>query len=1324
MNLQQFFADRFNSDPYELLYAAHSDLVSLASAAGIDWNDVAGDIQLASSNGLASKFSKYARRNPAVIKKKDFGRADVFSRIEVRDGIEYPFINFVWHAQGAGSWSGWDYLWAEYHRELERGGTAVPSPKTQRDSLEKMAIAKAKQEQRERESEWREAQDNARRLRSYQDFLQRYNAADAELGDHPYLIKKGIQAIAEFTDIRRVSEWDRGPTPQECLAIPLSKLQPDSPIIGWQRVYVSGEKKQTLAVNTGDYKGACHVIGNLREAQRVCVSEGFATAASVYLAAHKANKPFDAVIMAVSANNIPNVVKTLVEEFPAIEVWCALDNDKEKSKIGKGNTGLATGLKILSEFPQVKCVYPIFQDGEKGTDYNDLMLLKGIVETKKQIYSHNNKLASSSNAFEANLQLLSVIAQQPEQTFLRHLSELVSTGMSSCPRRYSPGELCKLIASRLKKINATRYTGVVKEHISRKFEQQKKDAQAPRSFSERITNSAKRPEHITYKRFDTPHITSEIREYIANQVGPVIVRAGMGSGKSKHLLRPFMQSADRGVAIAHRISLVDNLWGVMNKDDDGQVIKTDILHYEDEGAKAQAPYANKLAICINSTVKPCWRHLMEKHDFFGLDEATQALRAILSGAFMTDSVPVLHKLIDGIATTENHAVLLDADASDLLVDLCELALARREKLGLSPWTQIHVVELPVDVTYEKEGERIARRVFYTDTNRITAEVQKAAAAGEKFLLPTDSAKYAEDMMDILQREWPEKKWLCINADTKPSDEVRAFTDDPNKMAPLYDGVIYSPAISSGVSIETPHFTRHFGVFHGVVIPSDAIQMLRRDRTATEFVIGLTGMPGRREENVESIENAYLQAMIETAGKNNTFTDAHLDDNGRLSFGLADTTYSRLQMKVMGMEAKARNNFANNLICILDDDGYDVHHLAENEELSAQGKAMRKEAKVRVSEITIQRHLEIETPTDEVRDKLLAKHSRSETEQAQLTRWEIENELKLPVNEQSLKFLADGGKAKLKLAELLMMDEVSAARIDREEQSIEFTYYFKKNGEADKATIIALSRDQADARFSRMQPLATSIKVKHRPLVEITQRNFVMLRNRALREYFTTCGIDPDSKNGEASQKDMKAAMKQLRNTEKRDLFNTVIKVSGYLSQNEDDAPKRPETVFRDICKSMGLKTNKRRLRLSEARNGPRGSAWSITPESWEFIQGILERRAEAGLSFFDNKRSARTEVSDPTCGSNIYIESKVGSPDTPPQTSVLPEVAAIQDAVQGTPIPLDWAKGALSATEFKKLLEWPLNLVRKTLAGLYLTENMHTLSPNELSALNNWHMRL
>ncbi|HAZ54089.1 MAG TPA: hypothetical protein DCY50_03435, partial [Franconibacter helveticus] len=888
--------------------------------------------------GSAEKFTKYTGHGPAVLIPKMKGKVEIYSRMEsTQDGIRYPFVNFVSKGADAGVWSGFQYLLSEFRRyQQQHGGTVVPLSDRE---IQQRQRAEARRKERERQAEIAFLMEKQRRdgdLIEYLQFADAFASAPVEDGSWPYAVKKGISSIFSYCNVRRVTYWDHGPNPkkpkkQTVMAIPLSHIdgRHDGRIIGWQRITANNDKLQTRAVDAGDFSGSCHIIGQLRGAKRVCVVEGFATGASVY---YVAKNRFDAVIVAVSANNVIKVVEQVLDLYPGMEVWCALDNDQKSARNGKGNTGLRVGIEVMKKFPQVRCTYPRYEASEPElSDFNDLHVARGVTETNRQLFSKENRLALPGNIFDAELLALSVAPVVDRRAFSRQLTRCIDAGMTQCPFKLSPQELISLLKMTLDNIGADKALyGNVYNRVKRSFKQKCDKAQAFRSFSERITNPSLRPDHITYKRFDTPHMTREVLAYIKSLNGLVIVRACMGSGKSKHLLRPMMHSAERGVSVAHRVSLIGGLWDMMTRADDGRRMNCDILHYQDPGYQELAPYASKLTICINSIVKGCWQPLMKKHDFFGLDEATQGLRATLSGKAMAHPVDVFNRLIDAIAHSEEHALLVDADASDILVDLCELAMAKREQTGLSTWTQIHVIELPVDVKYKTaDGKREARRVLYTDTDRIMVEVLKAVEAGEKFLLATDSTNFAEQLLLQLRDRWPEKKWLYVSQDTKPDQEVVAFTDSPNQRAKLYDGLIYSPAISSGVSIEEKHFTRHFGCFCGQVVPSDAIQMLRRDRTATEFLVGLNKLPGVREENAESIRRGFLQALLETAEINDEFTDAILDGD-RLSLGLADTTYVRMKFKVAAMEAQARNDFANNLICILYADGYQVSHLAENE----------------------------------------------------------------------------------------------------------------------------------------------------------------------------------------------------------------------------------------------------------------------------------------------------------------------------------------------------------------------------------------------------------
>lgn len=1317
MNLTDFFQHKFNSDPFSLLDAASDELDSLASAAGINWKECAHEVQLASVRGSAEKFTKYTGHGPAVLSPKLKGKVEIYSRMETtQDGIRYPFVNFVSKGGDAGVWSGFQYLLSEFRRyQQQHGGTVVPLSDRE---IQQRQRAEARRKERERQAEITILMEKQRRdgdLIEYLQFADAFANSPVEDGSWPYAIEKGIGSVFSACNVRRVTYWDHGPKSkvpkkQTVMAIPLSHIDSryDGRIVGWQRITSNNGKYQTRAVDSGDFSGSCHVIGQLRGAKRVCIVEGFATGASVY---YVAKNRFDAVIVAVSANNVIKVVEQVLDLYPGMEVWCALDNDQKSARNGKGNTGLRVGIDVMKKFPQVRCSYPRFDITEGDlSDFNDLHQARGVTETNRQLFSKENRLALPGNTFDAELLALSVSPLDNRRALARQLVRCIDAGMMYCPSKMSPQELIAVLRMTLDNMGADKALyGTVYNRVKRAFRQKCDKAQAFRSFSERITNPSLRPDHITYKRFDTPHMTQSVLDYIRSLTGPVIVRAGMGSGKSKHLLRPMMHAADRGVSVAHRVSLIGGLWDMMTRADDGRRMKCDILHYQDPGYQEIAPYAKKLTICINSIVKGCWQPLMKKHDFFGLDEATQGLRATLSGKAMAHPVDVFNRLIDSIAYSEDHALLVDADASDILVDLCELAMAKREQTGLSTWTQIHVIELPVDVKYKKaDGQREARRVLYTDTDRIMVEVLKAVEAGEKFLLATDSTNFAEQLLLQLRDRWPEKKWLYVSQDTKPDEEVVAFTDAPNQRARLYDGLIYSPAISSGVSIEEKHFTRHFGCFCGQVVPSDAIQMLRRDRTATEFLVGLNKLPGVREENADSIRRGFLQALLETAEINEEFTDAILDGD-RLSLGLADTTYVRMKFKVAAMEAQARNDFANNLICILYADGYNVSHLAQDEQASASGKALRKASKERVWDMTVLRHTEAETPSEDERDELLAKRSLSEDEQAQLARWDIEQELKLDVNPLSLKFLLDGGKKKLTLAELKTMDELTAARIDREQQAIAFTYQFRKGARNEFVAITALSREAADAQFARMQPGVTGYTVQARPLMEVTQRTYASLHRKVAREYFTTCGIDPDTGAGEATQEGMKAAMEQLMDAATADRFNNVLRFGGYI--NPKGRPKRPETVFKQICESFGYSTQKRRLTRAQGL----GYVWSITTESWGFIHGILARRAEDSLSFVQIKLDAGVaEAGDLDCGSTIDIGSQSGSPDTGFTEAA---TRSIEEAIAGMPVPFAWVRAALTREELAQLAAMPQRLIQATVAGLFMAENIGMLSAGEYDVL-------
>ncbi|MDE9484303.1 hypothetical protein KKJ30_22045, partial [Xenorhabdus bovienii] len=212
MTLIDFYQTKFNSDPYEILYAAYGELAEIAASAGIDWNECAPNIQLVAVQGKAEKYSVYTGKYPAVLEKKLRGRVEIYSRLETsNNGIRYPFVNFVKKGFGDGSWSGYQFLLSAYHAFNRSNGTAISAQYDEQANQKKIAERRAKRLEHEDTGRRIANQNRHQALMDYLHMSELFRNAPAEDGFHPYPVKKQISPIFKSCDVRRISYWDHGP---------------------------------------------------------------------------------------------------------------------------------------------------------------------------------------------------------------------------------------------------------------------------------------------------------------------------------------------------------------------------------------------------------------------------------------------------------------------------------------------------------------------------------------------------------------------------------------------------------------------------------------------------------------------------------------------------------------------------------------------------------------------------------------------------------------------------------------------------------------------------------------------------------------------------------------------------------------------------------------------------------------------------------------------------------------------------------------------------------------------------------------------------------
>lgn len=1381
--ITRYYEQEFGSDPEMLLNEAASDICNWATPFDVDLHKIFSNIELV-EKGAEDRFTKYASYAemnsalPSYLKSK----ATLISHIRTtaKGNIRYPYLALIIKGSIETIWNGYEYLAEQFEQACRSNFTQQQQAEAEQRREEKKRRFEQQQAEREAQRAQQEAEKEAQRQQDIawlNTYRANFNNAPAEMGTGPYFAKKRIGDIVTLSNVKRLSDNRVGMH----TSIPFTKLEGKDrgSMVAFQRIIDkpkegNSNKAVTKSTESGTLKGAVHVFGELVNGERIIVGEGYATVASAMLA-----KNAKAGVMAYSANNMITVVDVLRRNYPESELFILVDNDHKTCTDGKGNAGMLAAMEILTKHHasnKAKAYVPAFEgmseeSKKTSSDFNDLHCKLGLDEVSRQIGAKKHRIDWNITALERNIFKLRYVKNKDIN---RQIKRCVWSGMHLVPMHISFDELFNRLANEIKSIqlcrdNFSSASAMKFLHSAMKRIDAAHTARAMafRSFSDRIKNPKTRPSHVNYIEFKQWQVNAEIINYIRGCTGPVILRAGMGSRKSSAALRQLMRESERGLLTAHRQTLTHDLYRTMSdeKEYDQLGQDKDMLHYQDQGIAEMAPYANKLVCCVNSIIKGIFRPLITNHEFFGMDEATQTLRSVLTGNAMAYPVDVYNMMKTSIAATTGTVLLCDADANDHLITLLERANEKREELGLPAWPQINVIDLPVNVEVELEDQQRSKiRVDYSDPNSTFLEIKEAIRNGEKILLATDSTSYAEQVKEFvtqfnLQEEKKKNphKVLYVSKDTKPEQTVKDFQDNPEVQAKYYEALIYSPAISSGVSINVRHFTRHFGVFYGEIVPSDAIQMLRRDRKATQFTLGLGKMNHNRETNLMRMVRGFVEVSKDAKCTMNF-------EDGTFNLGTHDTEFNRARMKLMVEENRARADFANQILRILKEDGYDVHHMASDEIDIEMGKEQRKAMTAYIEHRKFTLHMDSPTPTDDRKKKLLEQNSLSEAERAELNRWDMEHYLCEEVNASVYDLWLDGGLKKAARFELLRMTQEQAEKVDELEARTEFTYRiqqphaqypetftYKANNENE--ALLSLHQQFAGIRIDTIEPksdgvMTCAVRVKGQqiersvvandkqeaiewlykeyfeaevlsktqtPVVEISKRQYVGINRKKLIQYLIDCGIDPKTGEGEATQDAMKAAMNRLITTEAdRDVFNNICTLWG--GRLDKYGKKRPTDLFKLVAEQLGLTATNRRLPRSIGGE----TVWFFDPQSWAVMDERNEKRKASIVTSYELESLDNTILKGihDLNSISIYNETNVD----PVHIALTPWNQLLETATKLVDVPLEWAKTLLNEEEQTIFTSGKMKLrhLCMVLRDQYVMDKAHELTQGEFNRLKNW----
>ena len=234
--------------------------------------------------------------------------------------------------------------------------------------------------------------------------------------------------------------------------------------------------------------------------------------------------------------------------------------------------------------------------------------------------------------------------------------------------------------------------------------------------------------------------------------------------------------------------------------------------------------------------------------------------------------------------------------------------------------------------YKKAASHSGIKVQTGDINHVRALAIESACRTNT-LIACDAVKEALALAKSIEKNGGPAA-LVITADNAQWPEQAAFIADPN--ATTHQVVIYSPVITSALSITSGHFKAHFGIFQGQVVPSDAIQMLRRDRTATGFVIGIKQPQYSKSEAVEANYKCKPVSLDDLlAGM--SFKDGEQDKAAALVRSeLAAMQFRFVEYTHRKNEAWLRDNIQNTLPASLLARGFSVEVMEHDDDLSLSG----------------------------------------------------------------------------------------------------------------------------------------------------------------------------------------------------------------------------------------------------------------------------------------------------------------------------------------------------------------------------------------------------
>jgi len=319
--------------------------------------------------------------------------------------------------------------------------------------------------------------------------------------------------------------------------------------------------------------------------------------------------------------------------------------------------------------------------------------------------------------------------------------------------------------------------------------------------------------------------------------GLIGVKSPKGTGKTYDLIKLIAQTHAQGrkvLLLTHRIVL-------------GRAIckAVGIPWIEEMNSDADRKTEGKamgFGLCVDS-LHPLSQAAFNPLDWEGalviVDEAEQVLWHALNASTCRENrqaiLSTMRTLFQSVLGTSGTVRLQDADLSDISIDFV------REFAGtdIKPWIAVNHWQPSEPWQIKFYDTQNVKGGTKDDPSGLLKDSVDHVTNGGKIWVSCDSQKAkskhgSKNLEKYYRSRCPGKKILRIDAETVANPEHPAYqcAEKITELAALYDIVICSPSLATGVSVDLRgHFTAVFGIYQGAISDNEVRQSLARVREA-------------------------------------------------------------------------------------------------------------------------------------------------------------------------------------------------------------------------------------------------------------------------------------------------------------------------------------------------------------------------------------------------------------------------------------------------------------------------------------------------------------